>query len=415
MLRSLARSIGLAAFALLVLAPAVAAGDFRGANTVSIRDGETVDEDLYVGAGTASIAGTVNGDATVAGGTVTVSGTINGSLNVGGGTVDILGEVGGAVRVSGGTVRVAGSVGRDVVVMGGTVSIEPGATVTGDVAGGVGTLTVGGAIDGDLLAAAGTIQLARTSTVGGEVDATTEELVIESGASVAGDVTYTSEAEAEIAAGAEIGGAIERRDPPAGPADSFGAANPILSYLGLLAGLLIFGWTLLWLRPRLVLGSGETLRTAPLLALGVGVGAWIGQWVLLILLIVVGALVAALVGAIGGAFIFAAFVVILLIVIVLILSSVPVAMAIGGALLRGQSAYLAYLAGAAILAAVIVAAGLVPVLGGVLTLVVWILGLGAYTVYGWRTRNRPYGSVEAPPPGPPARPDPIAPGPAPTA
>ena len=44
-----------------------AAGDFRGATTVTIAEDETVDDDLYVGAGTVSLAGTVDGDATIAG------------------------------------------------------------------------------------------------------------------------------------------------------------------------------------------------------------------------------------------------------------------------------------------------------------------------------------------------------------
>jgi cytoskeletal protein CcmA (bactofilin family) len=391
----------------LVTVGPVAAGDFRGAQTVSIAEGETIDDDLYVAAGMITIDGTVNGDAMVAGGTVTVSGTITGSLNVGGGTVDVLGDVEGAVRVSGGTVRLAGTVGRDAVIFGGTASIEPGAEVSGDVAGGTGSLTIGGTVGGDVMAGTGSLRLTGTSSVAGSVEGSVNELVIESGASVDGDVRYTSAREAQIADGAEIGGEVERSEPEPDPTIAIVSQNPVLAYLGLLAGMLIFGWTLLAIRPRLVIGSGEAIRTASLPALGLGLAAFIGQWVLLILLIVVGALLGILAGAVGGAFIIAAMVLLLLIIIVVVISSVPVAMAIGRLVLRGDgSAYLAYLVGAAILAGVVVLAGLLPALGGIVTLVIWILGLGAFVVYLTRTRNDPWVAgtsapvADAPPPAP---------------
>lgn len=390
-----ARAILLAGVATFLLASPVAAGDFRGADSVTVAADETIDDDLYVGAGTVSIAGTVNGDATVAGGTVSVSGTVNGSLNVAGGTVDVLGDVTGAVRVSGGTVRIAGSVGRDVVLFGGTATIESGAAIGGDLAGGVGMLTVVGTVAGNLLAGAGTIEI--VGTVDGNVDVSVETLILAPTAVVGGDVTYTSEREASVADGAQIGGAVERREPEvAADGGSAIADNPVVSYLGLLLGMLVLGWGLLAIRPRLVAGSADVLRSSPLPSLGIGFVALIGQFILLALLVLIGALLAALAGALGGGFLVAAFVVLLLIILLILLSSVPVAMAIGRAVLPDASLYLAYLAGAAILCLILVAAGFVPFLGGLLFLLVWILGLGAYILYAWRTRQEPYVIVATP-------------------
>ena len=189
------------------------------------------------------------------------------------------------------------------------------------------------------------------------------------------------------------------------------ADNPIVSYLGVLIGLLVLGWGLLAIRPRLVAGSAQTLRTSPLPALGLGVVGCLGQFVLVILLVVVGALFAALAGSLGGGFFVAAFVVILLIVMLVFLAAVPVAMAIGQLVLPGdRSGYLVYLAGAAILAVALVAGGFVPALGGLVFLAVWVLGLGAFILYAWRTRREPYTLV--PPPPPPAGAE-VAPSPAP--
>ena len=390
-----ARATLLAVIATFLIVGPVAAGDFRGDDTVTVGADETVDDDLYVGAGTISIAGTVNGDATIAAGTVSMTGTVNGSLNVAGGTVDVLGDVTGAVRVSGGTVRISGSVGRDVVMFGGTATIESGAEIGGDLAGGTGMLTVGGSVGGDLLAGSGTIEL--IGTVNGSVEVSVGMLTVAPSAVVGGDIIYTSDEEATIAQGAQIGGDVERREPEAaaggGPTI---ASNPVVSYLGLLLGMLVLGWGLIAIRPRLVAGSANALRTAPLPALGIGFAALIGQFVLLVLLVVVGALFASLAGPLGGGFFVAAVIVLLLILVVIMLAAVPIAMAIGRAILPDMSPYLAYLAGAAILCLVLVAAGFVPVLGGFLFLLVWILGLGAFILYAWRTRREPYVIVTPP-------------------
>ena len=398
---ALVRSLLLGILSLFVFVAPAAAGDFRGANSVTVGDGETIDDDLYVGAGTVSIGGTIEGDATIAAGTVTVTGTVNGSLNVGGGSIDVLGEVTGAVRVSGGTVRIAGSVGRDVVVFGGTATIEPDAEVGGDVAGGVGMLTVGGTIGGDVLAGAGTLRV--TGTIEGGIEASVGELIIEGDASVGGDVTYTSEREAQIADTAQIGGSVERHEPAPGTGgggdggESIPGVTPILAFIGVLVGMLIFGWTLLAIRPRLVLGSGELLRTRPLPALGFGLLAWVGQFVVVAFLLLCAVLFAILAGAIGGAFAFAAVVMILLIIILFVIASVPVAMAIGGLILRGdRSPYLTYLVGAVILAAIVVVTGLVPALGALVALTIWIIGLGAFVLYLMRTRTVPW-TYGAPP------------------
>jgi cytoskeletal protein CcmA (bactofilin family) len=394
------RAALLAILATLVIAGPAAAGDFRSDTTVTVGPDETIDDDLYVGAGTVTIAGTVNGDVLIAAGTVSVTGTVDGSLNVGGGTVDVLGDVTGAVRVSGGTVRIAGSVGRDLVLFGGTATVDSAAEIGGDLAGGTGTLTVLGTVAGDLLVSGGTIEL--IGTVDGSVDAGVGTLSLAPSAVVGGDVTYTSDREATIADGANIGGEIERIEPSSAEDGSVIADNPVVSYLGLLVGMLVLGWGLIAIRPRLAIGSADMLRTAPLASLGIGFVALIGQFVLLVLIVVVAGVLSVVAGALGAGFFGAAIVVLLLIILLIVLSAVPVAMAIGRAVMPDASPFLGYLAGAAILCLVLVAGGFVPVLGGILFGLVWILGLGAFIRYARDTRDEPYVIVSSPPPAAPA-------------
>ena len=82
-----------------------------------------------------------------------------------------------------------------------------------------------------------------------------------------------------------------RRNDPSSP------DNPIVSYLGVLLGMLPLGWGLLAVRPRLTLGSADALRTAPLPSLGIGLAALIGQFVLIALLALCAALLAIIAGA----------------------------------------------------------------------------------------------------------------------
>ena len=70
--RSRVRAFLLAVIAIFALTSPVAAGEFRSDQMVTIGEEETIDDDLYVAAGTVTIDGTVNGDATIAGGTVQV-------------------------------------------------------------------------------------------------------------------------------------------------------------------------------------------------------------------------------------------------------------------------------------------------------------------------------------------------------
>ena len=403
-IRQLATSIVLTILAVVAFAGPVAAADFRSGQNASVDEGESIDDDLYVAAGTVTIAGTVNGDATIGAGTVTVTGTVTGSLNVAGGVIDVIGDVEGAVRVSGGTVRIAGSVGRDLVTFGGTTTVQAGAEIGGDVAGAGGMLTIDGTVGGDVIAAAGTLEI--TGTVDGSVETQVGDLVIGPDATVGGDVTYTSAREAQIADGATVGGSVERIEPsdtPGGGGQPVITDNPIVSYLGILLGLILLGFGMLLVRSRLAVGSADALRTAALPSLGWGLVACIGQFLLVILLVIAAILFALLAGSLGGAFGIAALIVTMLIVVLVFVSAVPVALAIGQLVLsRSGSPFLQYLAGAAILALVFVACSFIAALGALLFVAVWILGLGAFVVYLWRTRDEPPAVVTPVAPAPAA-------------
>jgi cytoskeletal protein CcmA (bactofilin family) len=366
----------------------VAAADFRAAERVTVAAGETVVEDLYVAAATAVIDGTVDGDLTVAGGTVEVRGTVTGSINVAGGNVTVAGTVGGSVRAAGGTVTVSGSVARDVVITGGNVIIADGASVGADVAGAAGTLDITGNVEGDILASAG--ELVVRGTVGGGIDSQVGHLRIEGSASVAGDVRYGSDREAEIAPDAQIGGAVERTEPIGAEARPLIAENVVTVFLGSFLALLLLGWGLMLVRPSVVVGPGFSLRSQPLVAFAGGLMTWVGQVFVLIVLIVLAVFVGRIAASLGGAFLAPVALLVLAMIAAVLIAQVWVSMAIGGWLAgrtNTSSPWLAYALGAAVWVLALTILGLVTAaLGAVIFLIGWILGLGAVTLYAVQTR-----------------------------
>lgn len=132
----------------LVAAPAVA--ETRAGGTITVNADETVD------------------DLTVFGGTVIIDGTVDGDLTVFAGTVHINGQVTGSVSAVGGTIVIDGAVAEGVQVAAGTVTIASNAIVD-SLSAGAGTVNIHGRVWGDVNVGAGTITLGETSVIDGDL------------------------------------------------------------------------------------------------------------------------------------------------------------------------------------------------------------------------------------------------------
>lgn len=172
------------ALGLLLLPMMTQAATFRGEQNLVVNE-ETVD--LYAAGSTVDVLKPVTGDLTVAGGTVIVSpeAVISGNMNAAGGQLQLDGHVAAAARVGGGTINIGGEVGRDLLVAGGTVLVT--GTVKGDVYVTGGTVSLGGIVEGNVIANGGNI-------------------ILTNGANIKGNLEYSSENTATIAAGAMVGG-----------------------------------------------------------------------------------------------------------------------------------------------------------------------------------------------------------------
>ena len=345
-------------------------GKLRSGDTVTVPASELVEGDLYVVAGTAIVDGNVEGDLMALGGQVSVNGDVGGDLLVAGGTVNLAGSVEGDIRVAGGQVNVTGAAGEDIVLAGGQATLASGATVGGDLAVSGGTVSVGGTVTGAIEASAGTYSRTGPEPGGGE---------------------HVSQAPSE------------------GPPQPT-AGNQVLGAIRHFIVLLILGGLALWLIPRAVRASDQTLRSEPLLSVGSGLATIVGYAVFVIAALLLMVLLAIAFGLLQIAALVAIELVTSLLAIGIVsfvlflaaafLADLVVGMALGRLVASGPLANrwqeLAVLAAGA---AVVVAITSLPAIGVLAKLLVICFGLGAISLAAWRRwRGRSVEPEHVPPP-----------------
>lgn len=339
-----------------------AAADLRQGTDVTVGRTETVNDDLYAGAGTISIEGTVNGNVIAGGGTINVSGSITRDLIVGGGTVNVTGHVGGSIIAAGGNLTLNGPVDRDIVATGGTIDIRSGATIGRDLVVAGGKVTVSAAIIRRVQMASGTLTL--SNRVGGDVRGTVDHLKLD-GAQIGGNLDYTSSNPVELVNGARVAGTTTRH----APTDNRGAGNGFLDWLRELIGIFALGLILIFLLPGIASRAIDTLRAQPWPSLGIGAAILIIPPIVALIVFIVGIII-------GGWWLG---VLLLPIWILLLAVGYVVSGFLLGRLLFARLGWAGYHDALALLGGlfVLTLVGLLPVLGGFVGLAAVVFGAGA--------------------------------------
>lgn len=286
----------LAVFSLVVAAPAQAFTG-RGDDKVVIKEGEVIDDDLYVGANTLVVRGTIKGDLVAAGSLITIepTGVIEGDLIAAGQGVVVRGKVEGDVRIAGFTLAVerGASVGEDLLAFGYSLDLQSETTVGQDVILGAGVASLSGDIARNVNASAAGLEL--NGKVGGDVAAEVGDenttitpmnfqtqagvpapVAVQSGlalgdsAEIAGNLTYTARTEASLPGGV-VGGRTtyrpmpvdETQPAPAQPTQADKAVSWLLDFLRDLAALLIVGFLLAYFFPTVLSDGARTLQAQP--------------------------------------------------------------------------------------------------------------------------------------------------------
>jgi hypothetical protein len=207
--------------------------------------------------------------------------------------------------------------------------------------------------------------------VGGDVEIEVDSLTVTSGANIQGNLTYTSENEADIQPGAQIGGITTHRLPKLEDTAGFGIFSGILGkVLGFLM-MLLLGVIIVLLAPR---------RTA-LVADGIGNRPWLSLgWGALILLATPVAAIVACITIVG---IPLGLIALALYAIAIYLSQIPVALFIGRWIIgrfRGMETRAILVGALALGLAIISLLKSIPYFGFAIGLATVLFGLGTLVV-----------------------------------
>jgi cytoskeletal protein CcmA (bactofilin family) len=414
--------IGLICLFLFTFAPTALAFEFREGDTVVIGAGEVVEDDLYVGAGTFTLDGTIKGDLIVFGGTIEINGTVEGDLISAGQTVTVRGTVADDARIAGQvlTLDSEAQVGDDVMAAGFSIEGKKGSSVGGDFIYGGYQALLAGDVAQDLTVGVGGLQL--SGSIGGDVKAEVGEategpspmffmpgvpampsvpmgLNVDEGARIGGKLDYTSAGEWSIPAGV-VAGAITRHEPEieveeevvVSPARR--VADWFLRHLRRLITLLLVGLLIVWVVPGWTRRVAGALQAKPLPSLGWGVVS-IAVFILALLVILIATIIVAVIlgtitlGGLAGTtastgILIMALLVFFFSIAVTYITKVVVSF-LGGRLILARlkpdwaEGRIWPLVVGVVLFIIITA---IPILGGLVNLVVVLLGLGALWLLG---------------------------------
>lgn len=352
-------------FGLIVCMPMAAIAD-------SIATAHSGSGNTYLSGGEVRINQAVPADLYAAGGAVVVAEPVAEDATLAGGRIDVMAPVGGDLRVTGGKVSINAKVGGDLLAAGGNVSISPDSRVGGDVMLAGGDVRFAGQAMKDVKLAGGKLVLA--GEVKGNARLYGQDIRLEPGARILGDLTYNSRNPLSDEELALVTGNVSREDHAPGRNDSAGGGwvHPIFFISMLACGSILF-----LVFPNAVRGTEQAMWHAPLKSLALGL-------VLLFALPPVAVLF--MITVIG---IPIGFGLMLLYPLLLLLGYLCAALFVGHAVAHalkqsgrtGTAWQVGFLALALLLLSL--AAG-IPVLGGMLVFLVALMGMGALVQWLYR-------------------------------
>lgn len=332
-----------------------------------------IEEDLYAAGRVVDIQAEVRGDVVVAGQDVSIDQSVQDDVIAAGEIVDIRATVGDDVRAVGRRVTIAGAVADHIVAAGETVRVLSSSTIGGRAWFAGQRIDVTGNIGRELKAVGKHISVA--GEVGGDADLVAEHIEILPGAHIRGQLIYHSPNKPQVHDNARIdGGMIERPMPfvvEPGTEDQVGVAL-VFSISLMVAGLVYF-----LVFPRFSIAAARTIGSDPWksLALGLALLVTVPFVIFLLLITVVGHLVALVLLAAYLVFMLVGF-----------FSGVFYVADRGLHMIGKREPISRGLRSAGIIITIIVLAiiQLIPILGGLISFLLLLFGLGALNLYSWR-------------------------------
>lgn len=356
----------LVALLLLPFANASAETILRTGQTVSINEDRVVVGDFYTLASIANVSGRIEGDLIAAAGRFTVNGEVVEDVFAVGGSVDVYGAVGDDVRVIGSDVVIAEVIEGNVFVMGNNVTILSTASIGGDLLVYGRDVEVLGPVAGDVL---GGFQALRIdSAVGGDVNISTDALILGENADIAGTLSYRSAALLERSPNAIVTGEIIRTD----EASTESVREQVQDYVSavLILAFAVLSWFLVS-RKTLIRISDQVVTYSPR-------AAAYGLGFILLTPLVAGILLTSVLGSIVALFMILTYA----IVIILALVTVPATLGQLAFKMSNQSSNVLSLAALLIGLIIIALLPLIPVFGMAIIAAMLVVSIGAIVDLG---------------------------------
>jgi len=352
--------LGLAGAAGLALADdnaRASVGDTRLSAGDEVVFDEPMDGNAFAAGGRVESSSRIDRSAFFTGGDVTVAGSIGRNLYAAGGDVRLEGEVEGKVRMAGGKIRMA----REAVVGG-------SATLAG------GSIEVDGAVGKRLRAFGDTIVI--NGTIGGDVELAGETLRIGPDARISGRVEYRSSKDIELDPAAVVGGGVTEMQQDRRWLRKFGRGATIAGGISVSFGMVLIGALLILAMPRFSREAAAKIRHKPWMSAGLGCVMLVGVpfSIIVLLITVIGIPLAVLLAL--GYFVLMLFGYLVAAIFVgdTVLERVSIAK-MDSAWWRVLFMFLALVAIAIVKA--------VPFIGGLIVLLLFIAGIGAFTMRSW--------------------------------
>jgi len=222
-----------------------------------------VNDDYYAVGGTVDIDADIAGDVLVCGGDLSIGRYIQSDVMACGGSVNIRGEILDDVRTAGGDIFIDAIIGDDLVVAGGVIKISSVTTAGGEARLAGGDVHMAGTINKGLFITAGNIRI--SGTIHGDVELEGGEVQILEGALIEGNLHYKSPNEAKIHPDAKIIGNVTYEQVEwSHPHRAYGI---FFSFTMIVAGIVLF-----LLFPGFTMSSAGRISADPWKSLGVGFG-----------------------------------------------------------------------------------------------------------------------------------------------
>ena len=273
---------------LMLIFPLPSIAEPEAGETVTKRG--TVNDDYYAAGGTVDVDANIVGDITVSGGELFIGKKVLGDVMALGGTIDIRGEIQDDVRTAGGDINIDAKIKDDLIAAGGKVRISSATSVGGEAWLAGGDVFMAGVVNKDLSIMAGNIRL--SGTINGDVNLQGGEIEVLEGTLIKGNLYYKSPNEAKIHSSAKIMG--ETTYEYVEWEEHHGASGIFFSLTMIIAAIVLFK-----LFPSFTLSSARRISVDPWKNLGVGfallviapitavmlMGIVLGVWVGLVILV----------------------------------------------------------------------------------------------------------------------------------